>query len=190
MRWRSSERTTKAGRRIIGFSGSTWRPAKARALIETVATDLNGRHGIVMDVFDLVDAGPGIGAFTRDELDRSSRALVEAIESAEGLVIGIPVFQGSYPGLFKHVFDLIRPGALKDRPILLTACGGGLRHSLVVEHQLRPLFGFFESCTISTAVYAGATEFNGDRLISSVVLARIASAVDQFAAHLERREAA
>jgi len=176
-----------AGGRVLGFCGSTWRPAKARALVETVAAELNDRHGIAIDVLDLVDAGAGIGAFTREELDGPSRAMVEAIESADGLVIGIPVFQGSYPGLFKHVFDLIRPGALKDRPVLLTACGGGLRHSLVVEHQLRPLFAFFEACTISTAVYAGATEFDGGRPVSPVVLERIADAVDQFAAHLGRR---
>jgi NAD(P)H-dependent FMN reductase len=52
----------------------------------------------------------------------------------------------------------------------------------VVEHQLRPLFGFFEACTVSTAIYAGAAEFDGVRPISPVVLGRIADAVDQFAA--------
>ncbi len=113
--------------------------------------------------------------------------VVEAIEASNALVIGSPVFQGSYPGLFKHVFDLVRPQALKHRPVLLTACGGGLRHSLVVEHQLRPLFGFFEACTISTAIYAGAAEFVDGRLESAAVQARIADAVDQLATHLKSR---
>lgn len=179
-----------AGPRVLGFCGSTWRPSKARALVEVVAAELESRHGLPASVLDLVDAGAGIGAFSRDDLDAPSRALVEAIEAADGLIIGIPVFQGSYPGLFKHVFDLIEPGALKDRPVLLTACGGGLRHSLVVEHQLRPLFGFFEACTVSTSVYAGAGEFEGGRPISPVVLGRIDDAVDQFAAHIVRRAAA
>lgn len=176
-----------ADRRIVGFCGSSWRPAKARALVEAVAADLEARHDITVTILDLVDAGPGLGAFSREALDEPARAVIEAIEGADALVIGAPVFQGSYPGLFKHVFDLIRPGALKDRPVLLTACGGGLRHSLVVEHQLRPLFGFFEACTVSTAVYAGAAEFDDGRPASPVVLERIADAVDQFAAHLGRR---
>lgn len=179
-----------ADARVLGFCGSTWRPSKARALVEVVAAELDARHGLAAPVLDLVDAGTGIAAFRREGLDEHARRLIEAIETADALIIGIPVFQGSYPGLFKHVFDLIEPGALKDRPVLLTACGGGLRHSLVVEHQLRPLFGFFEACTISTAVYAGAGEFDGGRPISPVVLARIDDAVDQFAAHILRRVAA
>jgi len=171
-----------ADRRIVGFCGSSWRPAKARALVEAVAADLEARHDITVTILDLVDAGPGLGAFSREGLDESARAVIETIEDADALVIGAPVFQGSYPGLFKHVFDLIAPGTLKNCPVLLTACGGGLRHSLVLEHQLRPLFGFFEARTVSTAIYAGAAEFDGVRPTSAVVLGRIADAVDQFAA--------
>lgn len=176
--------------RVIGFCGSTWRPAKARALVEAVAADLGDRHGVAVEVLDLVDAGPGLGAFSRAGLDDAARAVVEAIEGADGLVVGTPVFQGSYPGLFKHVFDLIEQGALKNRPVLLTACGGGLRHSLVVEHQLRPLFGFFEARTISTAIYAGAGEFEDGRPAAPMVKARIADAADEFARQLKRHRAA
>ncbi len=173
--------------RIIGFCGTSWRPAKARALVEAVAADLQQRYDIAVDVLDLLDAGPGLCAFTRDGLSDTARAVIEAIESADGLVIGCPVFQGSYPGLFKHAFDLIGAGALKNRPVLLTASGGGLRHSLVVEHQLRPLFGFFEACTISTAIYAGAAEFSAGHPNAPMTMARITDAADQFAAHLTQR---
>ena len=174
-------------RRVIGFCGTSWRPAKARILVETIAADLAARHRIEISILDLVDAGPGIAAFSRAILSREARCVIETIEKAEGLVIGAPVFQGSYPGLFKHVFDLIEPGALKNCPVLLSACGGGLRHSLMVEHQLRPLFGFFEACTVSTAVYAGAAEFVDGHLGSTTVRARITDAADQFAASMERR---
>jgi len=130
-----------------------------------------------------------LGAFSRETLSNSARTVIEAIESADGLVIGCPVFQGSYPGLFKHVFDLIEAGALKNRPVLLTASGGGLRHSLVVEHQLRSLFGFFEDCMVSTAIYASAAEFVEGRAMTPTILARIANAAEQFASHLKGRRA-
>lgn len=172
---------------IIGFCGNSWRPAKSRALVEAVGADLAARHGVPMTVVDLVDAGPGLAAFTRGALSTNARRMIESIEAADGLVIGCPVFQGSYPGLFKHVFDLIEPSALKNRPVLLTAVGGGLRHSLVVEHQLRPLFGFFEACTISTAIYASATEIDDGQPLPPMIAARLANAVDQFAAHLKGR---
>jgi FMN reductase len=173
--------------RIVGFCGSSWRPARSRALVEAVGADLRDRHAMSLDILDLVDAGPGLAAFTRDALTDSARSLVEAIETADGLVIGCPVFQGSYPGLFKHVFDLIEPGALKNRPVLLTALGGGLRHSLVVEHQLRPLFGFFEACTVSTAIYASAAELEPGEPLPQIIAGRLANAVDQFASHLKGR---
>jgi FMN reductase len=178
-----------SGQRIIGFCGNTWRPAKARALVDVVAATLRDRHDIDVKVFDLVDAGAGLGAFSRETLSDNARTVIEAIESADGLVIGCPVFQGSYPGLFKHAFDLIGAGALKNRPVLLTASGGGLRHSLVVEHQLRPLFGFFEACTISTAIYASAAEFTEGLAVTPTILARIANAAAQFASHLKGRYA-
>jgi len=175
--------------RIVGFCGSSWRPAKSRALVEAVGADLRERCELRVDILDLVDAGPGLGAFSRPALSDSARGLIEAIELADGLVIGCPVFQGSYPGLFKHVFDLVEPGALKNRPVLLTAVGGGLRHSLVVEHQLRPLFGFFEACTISTAIYASAAELPADQPLPPIIAARLVNAVDQFAGHLKARRA-
>lgn len=176
--------------RIVGFCGNSWRPAKSRVLVDAVGADLRAQHGLAIDIFDLVDAGCGIAAFTRDRLDASARAVVEAIERADGLVIGCPVFQGSYPGLFKHVFDLIEPDALRNRPVLLTAVGGGLRHSLVVEHQLRPLFGFFEACTVSTAIYASSGELAPHQPLAPAIAARLTNAVDQFAALLAGRRIA
>src|SRR5258708_15075858 len=101
---------------IVGFSGSSWRPAKSRTLVEAIGAGLRQRYALGIDVLDLVDAGPGIAAFTRDRLDDSARAVVEAIEGAAALVIGWPVVHGSYPRLFTHLFDLIEPGALPNPP--------------------------------------------------------------------------
>ncbi|UPT93117.1 NAD(P)H-dependent oxidoreductase [Bradyrhizobium barranii subsp. apii] len=176
--------------RIVGFCGNSWRPAKSRMLVEAVAADLQAQHGLKTTVLDLVDAGCGIAGFTRTALDDNARAVVEAIEQADGFVIGCPVFQGSYPGLFKHVFDLIEPSVLRNRPVLLTAVGGGLRHSLVVEHQLRPLFGFFEACTVSTAIYSSSGEIVPGEPLAPMTAARLANAVEQFASLLSGRQEA
>ncbi len=63
--------------------------------------------------------------------------------TADGLIVGSPVYKGAYTGLFKHLFDLVDPGALAGKPVAIVATGGGARHALVVEHAFRPLFGFF-----------------------------------------------
>ena len=187
--WLSAQEVGVNGSRIVGFCGNSWRPARSRVLVEAVAADLLTQHALKTDILDLVDAGQGIAAFTRNGLDDRARDLVEAIEHADGLVIGCPVFQGSYPGLFKHVFDLIKPGVLRNRPVLLTAVGGGLRHSLVVEHQLRPLIWFFEACTVSTAIYASSDELASGGPLAPMIAARLANAVEQFAALVGDRRA-
>jgi FMN reductase len=165
----------------VAFVGSL-RPTKAHLLVSEIIVALQDRHNIAVRMLDLADAAAGLCTMSRSDLAPASAALIDAIESCDGLIVGCPVFQGSYPGLFKHVFDLVRPTALRNKPVLLSAVGGGLRHSLVVEHQLRPLFGFFEASTISTAVYACAEELASGMALSDLLRARIGNAADQFAA--------
>jgi FMN reductase len=38
-------------------------------------------------------------------------------------------------------------------PVCLLALGGTDRHALVIEHQMRPLFGFFGAKTLATGVF-------------------------------------
>ena len=89
-------------------------------------------------------------------------------------------------GAREDVLDRIRD-ALRDVPVLLTATGGGLRHALVVEHHLRPLFGFFEAFTIPTAVYASESNFIDGTLVDSAVRARASAAAAQLASVLGQR---
>ncbi|MFI0937866.1 FMN reductase [Streptomyces sp. NPDC021020] len=85
------------------------------------------------------------------------RDAVEAVTSADGLIAVTPVFTGSYSGLFKSFFDVIDKDALVGTPVLIAATGGTARHSLVLEHALRPLFSYLRAVVMPTAVYA-ATE--------------------------------
>lgn len=168
--------------RVVGFCGNTQRPSKTRALVEAVSDSLLRRHGIGVEIFDLAGRGDASGA----SLPADATTIVEAIEAADALIVGSPVYKGSYTGLFKHVFDLVQPTALINQPVLITATGGGARHCLVVEHQLRPLFGFFEACTIPTAIYASEVDFADGLPASPLVLQRIAAAVDQLAGLVAR----
>ncbi|PSJ53198.1 FMN reductase [Pseudaminobacter soli (ex Li et al. 2025)] len=165
--------------RIVGISGNARRPSKTRALVCTVAERIAQRHGFTVDLFDLVDLGPSVET-TREEASKETTRVLEAIEGADALIVGTPVYKGAYAGLLKHLFDLIDPLALKDRPVLLTAVGGGQRHSLIIEHHLRPLFGFFEALTIPTGVYASEQDVADGKVSDTAINARIDHAVDQL----------
>lgn len=166
--------------RLVGFSGSTRRPSRTRALIETVAGEIALRRAVDFDVFDLIDAGIGLAAFSRDSLSPRALAIVEAIENADALIVGSPVYKGSYAGLFKHLLDFIDPLALAGKPVILTATGGGYRHALVVEHQLRPLFGFFGSQSVPTSIYASDADFRDGGIVDGGVLQRVAQAASEL----------
>jgi FMN reductase len=170
---------------IVCFSGNLGRPSKTRALVEAVAAEVVGRRQVRLDVYDLIDAGPGLGsALRREDLSLPAARIVDAIERADALIVGTPVYKGSYTGLFKHVFDLVRPEALAGKPVVITATGGGMRHALMVEHSLRPLFGFFTALTVPTAVYASGSDFHDGQLTDVGIAKRVADAARQLTALL------
>ena len=89
-----------------------------------------------------------------------SPALAEAMAQtvrADGLIAVTPLYNGSYNGLFKSFFDILDPEALAGKPVLIGATGGTARHSLALEHAIRPLFSYLRAVTVPTAVFA-ATE--------------------------------
>lgn len=163
---------------IVGFSGNFTRPSKTRGFVDHVAREIARNHGLPAAVYDVVDLGPSFRtADGARDLDRQAREIVARVEEADLLVVGSPTYKGSYTGLFKHFFDLLDPAALRGKPVLLTATGGGPRHALVVEHGMRPLFGFFEAFALPTAVYAVEQDFSDGALVSQPILARVAQAV-------------
>jgi len=175
---------------IIGFAGSLSRPSRTRALVSAAVKSTAERTGRYGAVYDLRDFGTSLGSATViGDLDTDARVVVERILNAEALVVGTPVYKGSYTGLFKHLFDLIEPAALKDKPILLTATGGGDRHALVIEHQIRPLFGFFEAATIANEVYAPSADFKDSELSSPELLTHLDTAQRQLASAIRAQAA-
>ena len=177
-------------RSVIGIVGSLSRPSRTRALVELAVSRACARFAAEGETFDLTDLGPSLGASPRlSDLAPKAREMVDLMVAADALVVGSPVYKGSYTGLFKHLFDLLDPAALAGKPVLLTATGGGDRHALVIEHHLRPLFGFFEAATLPTGVYAADRDFANGELVSDLTLDRLDRAVAQLDRYLDRRPA-
>ncbi|MFE7552360.1 FMN reductase [Streptomyces gardneri] len=86
-------------------------------------------------------------------------AAIDAVTAADGLIVVTPVFAASYSGLFKSFFDVIDPDALSGKPVLIAATGGTARHSLVLEHAVRPLFAYLRAVVIPTAVFAASEDW-------------------------------
>jgi FMN reductase len=87
------------------------------------------------------------------------QAAIDHVTGSDGLIVASPIFNASYSGLFKTFFDVIEHDSLDGRPVLLAATGGTARHSLALEHALRPLFTYLGADTVRTAVYAASEDW-------------------------------
>ncbi|MEK1929532.1 MAG: NAD(P)H-dependent oxidoreductase, partial [Pararhizobium sp.] len=140
------------------------------------------RLGCDGQTIELVDAAPVLfRALRSDQLDTGGRAIIDAVEGADVLIVGSPVYRASYTGALKHLFDLVDYRALTGKRVVLAATGGTLLHGLMTEHQLRPLFGFFNALTLPTAVYATEVDFTEYDIASPAVRERIERAVSELA---------
>jgi FMN reductase len=110
------------------------------------------------------------------------QASISAVLNADGLVAVSPIFNASYSGLFKSFFDVIEHDALRGMPVLIGATGGTPRHSLALEHALRPLFAYLGAAVVPTAVYAAAEDWGRGEMPADAGLAdRIERAAGQLA---------
>lgn len=98
--------------------------------------------------------------------------ILRSLGRADGLIAVTPVFAASFSGLFKMFFDVVEPGALKGMPVLMGATAGTPRHSLVLEHALRPLFSYLGALPVRTAVFASSQDWvdsgDGDGLAERI----------------------
>lgn len=85
--------------------------------------------------------------------------VIERVHRADGIVAVTPVFTASYSGLFKTFFDVLELGSLDGKPVLVAATAGTARHSLVLDHALRPLFAYLHAVVVPTGVFAASEDF-------------------------------
>jgi FMN reductase len=86
-------------------------------------------------------------------------AAVRTVSEADALVAVTPVFTASYSGLFKTFFDVLDKDALTGKPTVIAATAGTPRHSLVLDHALRPLFSYLHAVVAPTGVFAATEDF-------------------------------
>ena len=86
-------------------------------------------------------------------------AALKSVADADALIVVSPVFSGSYSGLVKSFFDVLDNTALDGVPVLIGATGGSIRHSLMLDHAMRPLVTYLRARVVSTGVFAGPEDW-------------------------------
>ncbi len=167
--------------KVLGISGSVKQPSRTSRVVSDIIAAIEKRADITADTIDLALAAPILfRAFRSDQLDEEGRKIIDAVEAADVLIVGSPVYRASYTGALKHLFDLVDFRALQGKRVVLAATGGTPLHGLMLEHQFRPLFGFFGAVTVPTTVYAVEADFTEYTLSNPAVEARIERAVAEL----------
>lgn len=148
--------------KIIGLAGVLNTPSRTEGLVSHLTKAFVSGTGYTYSVITLQDFGESLPLAKRfEDLDRHARTLVDEIINADALIFGVPTWNAGYPGMFKHLFDLIPPDAIVDKPVILSATGGSDRHALMPEYQLRPLFTYLRTRVATTTLFATPNDFDG-----------------------------
>ncbi|MCU1402174.1 MAG: msuE, partial [Microbacteriaceae bacterium] len=127
---------TQTSLKVVGVSGSLQAPSRTITLVEEIVDALGLELPIESRIVKINELGPSFaGALNRKQVPAEVEDALQAIETADVLVVASPVYRASFTGLFKHLFDFVDQYALVDTPILLAATGGSERHALIIEHQ-------------------------------------------------------
>ena len=92
------------------------------------------------------------------------QAAIEQIAGADAVIASAPVYKAGLSGLFKTFVDVLDNDLLVAKPVLLAATAGSSRHALVVDDQMRPLFGYMRTLTMPTSVFAAPEDWSSAEL--------------------------
>jgi len=94
----------------------------------------------------------------------ATRRAVGQIAAAAAVLMGVPVYRASFPGVLKNLLDIVPVEALQGKPVGIVAMGGSPHHYLAGDTQLRQVLAWFGALLAPTSVYLTGGDFQEGRL--------------------------
>lgn len=177
-------------RRLVVVSAGLSQPSSTRLLADqlSAATVRSAEAaGLAVDV-EVIELRGHAHDLTNNLLtgfpSESLRRAIHAVVGSDALIAVTPIFTASYSGLFKLFFDVLDADALAGKPVLIAATGGTARHSLALEHALRPLFAYLRAVVVPTSVFAASEDWGTGGSDGHGLADRVARAAGELAALL------
>lgn len=171
-------------RRLLVVSAGLSEPSSTRLLADqltdAVRARVSGRgEDLHVDVVEVRDLAHDLATMmTTGGMPTAALSRVrDLVSAADGMVAVTPVFGASYSGLFKLFVDALDPDAVNGMPVVVAATAGTPRHSLVLDHAMRPLFSHLRAMVVPTGVFAATEDFGAAGLEE-----RVARAASELAA--------
>ena len=112
--------------------------------------------GETVEVLDLQDL-PGeafSGSAFGDKPSELKENFTDKVIASDGLVIIVPEYNGSYPGILKHFIDLLPfPESFDCRPVAFIGLAGGYYGGLRAVEQLQMVFAYRNAYLFNRRVF-------------------------------------
>lgn len=151
--------------KVVVISAGASEPSSTRLLAERITARVAARaeqRGRLVEttVIDLRTLASEVSSALVSQLAGPKlTAAVEALGSADGLVVSTPVYKAAASGLLTSFFQVLDNDLLIAKPVVLAATAGTARHALVVDEQLRSLFAFLRTMTVPTSLFAASEDW-------------------------------
>src|SRR4051794_29374915 len=96
---------------VLGVVASPSASSRTRALVEVVLKAAGQLPAVTTELITFADwtFQPADGTRAED-YDGDTGEVVSAIDQAQAIVFGMPVYRGSYPGMLKNLLDIVPRG--------------------------------------------------------------------------------
>jgi len=144
--------------RVLAVAGSPSSTSRSAALVERAAALLQWDEGnggeptVQVDLLRVRDIPPA-ALVSADLGDPALAASHRALEEADGVIVGTPVYKASYSGLLKVWLDSLDQFALRGKSVFPLAVGGGTAHVLVLDYALRPVLQSFDPRVVTAGYF-------------------------------------
>lgn len=163
--------------KLLGLSGSPSKNANSRTLSavnQVIAFAKEHNQSLQTETLNIRDLDIEFCDGREPALyEGDTKDLIEKIIAADALILGTPVYRGSYTGILKNVFDIIPNDALVGKPVGIVVTGSTQHHYLTIEHEIKPLLGFFHAHPLPGAVYVSREHYSENVLVDEGALERI-----------------
>ena len=178
---------TTSPRRVVVLQAGLSQPSSTALLAQRLGaatSDALLERGLESDVrvVDLRDHAQALASTLLTGFATGAlREDLDAVAAADAVIAVTPVYQASFSGLFKTFVDVLDEGSLRGTPVLMAATAGTARHSLVLEHAMRPVFAYLKAVTVPTGVFAASEDWGASGTVDQGLETRIRVAAAELA---------
>lgn len=95
---------------IVGLVGNFNIQSRTYQLVDEITQEAAQKFNLTSSIYNLTSLGHSfLIAQSPNDLDLKAKTIIQHIIDSDILIIGVPTWNAGYPGMFKHLFDLIAP---------------------------------------------------------------------------------